>query len=138
MANNDTYPDGQWNIRTITVSNFGGEEVTKSSEVISFYKDMARPQVISNPNPSNGVLTADSEISLTFNEDIRSGAMSKADNFSIQGELNDAQVAHDVALNLTGGEGAKTNANFNLGNKSFAINMWMRYSAKGEVFSHGT
>ena len=67
MANNDTYPDGQWNIRTITVSNFGGEEVTKSSEVISFYKDMARPQVISNPNPSNGVLTADSEISLTFN-----------------------------------------------------------------------
>lgn len=138
MANNDTYPDGQWNIRTITVSNFGGEEVTKSSEVISFYKDMARPQVISNPNPSNGVLTADSEISLTFNEDIRSGAMSKADNFSIQGELNDAQVAHDVALNLTGGEGAKTNANFNLSNKSFAVNMWMRYSAKGEVFSHGT
>ena len=138
MANNDTYPDGQWNIRTITVSNFGGEEVTKSSEVISFYKDMARPQVISNPNPSNGVLTADSEISLTFNEDIRSGAMSKADNFSIQGELNDAQVAHDVALNLTGGEGAKTNASFNLSNKSFAVNMWMRYSAKGEVFSHGT
>lgn len=138
MANNDTYPDGQWNIRTITVSNFGGEEVTKSSEVISFYKDMARPQVISNPNPSNGVLTADSEISLTFNEDIRSGAMSKADNFSVQGELNDAQVAHDVALNLTGGEGAKTNASFNLSNKSFAINMWMRYSAKGEVFSHGT
>lgn len=138
MANSDTYPDGSWNIRAITVSNFGGEDVTKSSEVISFYKDVARPQIISSPSPSNGVLTADSEISLTFNEDIRSGAMSKVDNFSIVGELNDAQVAHDVALNLTGGDGAKTNASFNLNNKSFAVNMWMRYSEKGEVFSHGT
>ena len=60
------------------------------------------------------------------------------DSFSIQGELNDAQVAHDVALNLTGGEGAKTNAGINLDNRSFAVNMWVRYSNAGELFAHGT
>lgn len=138
MSNQATYPDGQWNLRAITVSRFGGEEITKSSELISFYKDMSRPQLISNPNPANGVLTADGEISLTFNEDIRYGALTRDANFSVKGALNDARVDHAVAMSLTGGEGAKTDARIDLAGKSFAINMWLRYSAAGEIVGHGT
>ena len=138
MKDTNVFPDGQWNIRAITASDFGGgEEVYNYSEVLSFYKDMAIPQLISNPNPTNGVLTADSEISVTFNEDIRYSALTK-DNFYITGELNDATVDHDVAMNLTGSEGAKTNASVNLDNRPFAINMWLRYTENGEIFAHGT
>lgn len=138
MSNSATYPDGLWNLRAITVSRFGGEEVTKSSELISFYKDMSRPQLISNPNPANGVLNADGEISLTFNEDIRYGALTRDANFSVKGALNDARVDHAVAMNLTGGEGAKTDARIDLDGRSFAVNMWLRYSAAGDILTHGT
>ncbi|MGN0089889.1 MAG: LamG-like jellyroll fold domain-containing protein [Alloprevotella sp.] len=138
MSNSSVYPDGQWNVRAITVSNFGGKEVINASEVHSFYKDMERPQLISNPSPANGVLTADGEIAVTFNEDIRNGALTSIDNFIVTGELNDAAIAHYVAMNLTGGEGASTSASVDLDNRSFAVNMWMRYSADGEIFAHGT
>ena len=144
MKDNNVYPDGNWNVRAVTISNFSGDgsdsskDVTNSSEIFAFSKDLMRPQLISNPSPSNGVLTADGEIALTFNEDIRYGALTSTDNFFIRGELNDSPVAHDVAMNLTGGEGAKTSANVDLGNRSFAVNMWMRYSEPGEIFTHGT
>ena len=142
MKDNNVYPDGDWNVRAVTISNFGDgsseDDVTNSSEIFAFSKDLMRPQLISNPSPSNGVITADSEIALSFNEDIRYGALTSTDNFFIRGELNDSPVAHDVAMNLTGGEGAKTSANVDLGNRSFAVNMWMRYSEPGEIFTHGT
>lgn len=138
MDNAQIYPDGQWKFRAVTVSNFGGSEVTNSSDIIDVYKDMAVPQLISTPSPANGVLTADGEISLTFNEDIRGSLLTPADNFTLTGELNDATVAHDVALSLTGGEGAKTEAAYTLANRSFAVNMWVRYAAPGELFAHGT
>lgn len=138
MSNSSVYPDGQWNVRAITVSDFGGNEVINASEVHSFYKDMERPQLISNPSPANGILTADGEIAVTFNEDIRNGALTSVDNFIVTGELNDAPIAHYVAMNLTGGEGARTSAGIDLENRSFAVNMWLRYSANGEIFAHGT
>ncbi|OYP61876.1 LamG-like jellyroll fold domain-containing protein [Prevotella sp. P3-122] len=138
MSDANVFPDGQWNIRAITVSNFGGNEVTNSSDVIMLSKDMIRPQLITTPSPANGVLTADDEIAVTFNEDIRYGALTTIDNFVVTGELNDATIAHDVAMSLTGGEGAKTSASMNLDKRSFAVNMWMRYSKPGEIFAHGT
>ena len=137
MSNKVLYPDGQWNVRAVTVNLFGSE-VLNPSEVITFYKDMVVPQLISNPSPANGVLTADGEISVNFNEDIRYGALTDVNNFLVTGQLNDGSVAHDVALNLNGGEGAKTNAGINLDNRSFAVNMWVRYSNAGELFAHGT
>ena len=138
MNDANIFPDGQWDIRAITVSNFGGNEVTNSSDVITLSKDMSRPQIITTPSPANGVLTADDEIAVTFNEDIRYGALTTTDNFVVTGELNDATIAHDVAMSLTGGEGAKTSASMNLDKRSFAVNMWMRYSKPGEIFAHGT
>ena len=133
------YPDGNWNIRAITVSKFGTNDIVyNSSDVLSFSKDIMLPQLISKPSPSNGVLTADNEISLTFNEDIRQGALTDIDNFLVTGELNDADVLHDVALSLNADEGAKTEASIDLEKRSFAVNMWVRYSDPGELFAHGT
>ena len=137
MTNSQTFPDGTWNVRAVSFSDFGGDIVTANSEVLTIDKDMVRPQLIALPSPANGILTADGEISVTFNEDIRSGAMSKADNFYLRGVLNDAEVKHDVALNLTGGEGATTTSNINLDGKSFSLNTWLRYTEPGEVFSQG-
>ncbi|MBQ3634959.1 MAG: hypothetical protein II951_05010 [Bacteroidales bacterium] len=137
MENKQTFPDGTWNIRAVSYSDFGGNEVTTTSEVITIDKDMSRPQLIAMPSPANGVLTADGEISLTFNEDIRSGAIAKADNFYVRGVLNDAEVQHDVALNLTGGDGAKTTSNINLGSRSFSVNTWIRYTEPGTIFMQG-
>lgn len=138
MDDAQTYPDGLWNIRAITFSKFGAEELITPSALLTLSKDMARPQLITAATPTNGILTADSEISLTFNEDIRSGAISKADNFIVRGELNDARVQHNVAMNLTGADGAKTAASVNLAERSFAVNMWLKYAAAGHVFTHGS
>lgn len=138
MADAQTFPDGLWNIRAITFSKFGAEELTTPSALLTLSKDMARPQLITAATPTNGILTADSEISLTFNEDIRSGAISKADNFIVRGELNDARVQHNVAMNLTGADGAKTAASVNLAERSFAVNMWLKYTEPGHVFTHGS
>lgn len=137
MSNAQIYPDGIWNVRAVTFSNFGGVEDTYPSEITTFSKDMVRPQLITAATPSNGILTADSEISLTFNENIRQAEIAEADNFIVNAELNDATVSHNVAMNLTGADGAKTESSIALAGQSFAINTWLRYSAPGSIFSHG-
>ena len=137
MTDTQTYPDGTWNIRAITFSRFGAEELMTPSVLLTLSKDMARPQLITAATPTNGILSADSEISLTFNEDIRPGALSKADNFVVRGELNDARVEHNVAMNLTGAAGAKTAASINLAERSFALNLWLKYAQAGHIFTHG-
>ena len=138
MGNKDEFPDGVWNVRAVTVSYFGDNRVTNTSETLTIYKDVLRPQPISTPSPATGVLTADGEIAVSFNEDIRYQSLSDAANFIVTGELNDAKIAHSVSMNLTGGEGAKTTSGIDLDGKSFSISMWVRYDKPGTLFAHGT
>ncbi len=136
MSNSRTYPDGTWIFRAITTSNIGTKYIYASEEIM-LIKDTNRPQLIAMPSPSDGILDAGDEISLTFNEDIRNGQLTKPDNFYIRGELNAADVDHDVALNLSGGQGAKTDARIDLANRSWAINFWVKYTSAGHLFTHG-
>ena len=138
MSNTSLFPDQTYLFRSITVCSFGIETVINESETIEVIKDMSIPQVLGTPAPSNGILEVGDDISLTFNETIRSTSLSKDDNFIVTGILNDAQIAHDVAFTLEGtATPAVTAADIRLSNQSFAFDVWVNYNGEGTLFSHG-
>ena len=48
--------DGLYRFRVLSVSSYGGREITRSSNEISIYKDMLKPKPLGVPQPSNGIL----------------------------------------------------------------------------------
>ncbi len=135
------FNDQTYQFRAISVcANGESDIVSNESETIALVKDMARPQVLGNPNPSDGILNAGDEISVTYNEDIRNSMLSKSDNFIVQAVLNDAKVDHNVALKLdsTAQFAASTEADIVLGNKSFAVDMWVNLSSGGTLLNHAS
>lgn len=114
-------------------------EITNTSDVIEVIKDMERPQILGNPNPSDGILEAGDEISVTFNEDIRNSTLSKR-NITVQGVLNDAEVDHNVAMKMdsTSNYIAATEADILLANKNFAVDMWVNLSSGGTLLNHAS
>lgn len=132
--NNQTYV-----FRALAVGYRGSDEVTTPSDEIRIVRDMARPQLITMPTPTSGILLANDVITLTFNEDIRDNVLAKADNFSVTGKMNESEVAHDVALSLSGeASAAKTESTIDLNQKPFSINLWMKYTQDGRILQHGT
>ncbi len=140
MSNTAIYPDGKYTFRVITMCEYGNGMVNNESEAIEVVKDMVRPQVLGSAHPSNGILTADDDIYVTFNEAIRSGMLTDANNFIITGALNGAQIDHDVALQLHATEEitAQTEAPIAFSNKAFAADMWVRLTSAGTIWEHGT
>ena len=132
--NNQTYV-----FRALAVGYRGDVEVTTPSDEIRIVRDMARPQLITMPSPTSGILLANDVITLTFNEDIRDNLLAKVDNFSVTGKMNESEVAHDVALSLSGeASAAKTESTIDLNQKPFSINLWMKYTHDGRILQHGT
>lgn len=135
------FNDQTYQFRAISVcANGESDIVSNESETIALVKDMSRPQVLGNPNPSDGILNAGDEISVTYNEDIRNSMLSKSDNFIVQAVLNDAKVDHNVALKMdsTPSYAAYTESDIVLGNKSFTIDMWVNLSSAGDLMFHGS
>lgn len=137
LRENDFY-DQTYIFRAQTVGYRGGNEVTNESEEVRIVRDMSRPQLIANPTPANGVLTAGGNITLTFNEDIASNILNKATNFVVTGTMNETEVAHEVAMDLTGVGAAKTAATIDLSDRPFSANLWINYTADGTILQHGT
>ena len=131
MSNNALFPDQTYELRAITMCDFGSGEVNNESETIEVVKDVARPKLLGNPSPANGVLTPDGEVSITFNEDIKASSLIRTENFVVTSKLNGSKVDHDVALQLTGAEGAQTEADIDLAARPFALNMWLNYTGAG-------
>lgn len=131
--------DGKYTFRVLSASTYGTGESTLVTDAIEVIKDMSRPMVFGTPKPTNGFLGNGDDIEITFNEDINSGRLTQTGNFIVTAALNGATVAHDIAILATGTKGAvaKTEANFNLIGKSFAVDMWVRVSGEGTIFSHG-
>lgn len=136
----DSYPDGNYCFRVVSVSSYGSDEVYKYSEEIPLAKDTARPALLGTPTPANGILTAADDINVRFNEDIRNGELTKANNFIVTGALNDANVDHSVAALFNGGtDGAWTDVSIDIsGGRDFTIDMWLNRTADGNLFSLGT
>ena len=134
-----SFADGLYTFRVLSASTYGTGESTLVTDAIEVTKDMARPMAFGTPKPTTGFLGMGDDIEITFNENINSGRLTSTGNFIVTAALNGQQVAHDIALKATGSEGAvaKTEANINLIGKSFAVDMWVRISGEGTIFSHG-
>ncbi|MGN0069212.1 MAG: hypothetical protein ACI350_05730, partial [Prevotella sp.] len=130
--------DGLYRFRVLSVSTYGGREITRSSNEISISKDMLKPKPLGMPQPSNGILGVGDDISVTFNEDIVKGALTNDDNFEITAVLNGSQIEHNTALSLQGEERtASTEASISLAGKSFSTDMWLYIDGDGTILSHG-
>ena len=134
-----SFADGKYTFRVLSASTYGTGEATLVTDAIEVTKDMARPMAFGTPKPTTGFLGMGDDIEITFNENINNGRLTSTGNFIVTAALNGQQVAHDIALKATGSEGAvaKTEANINLIGKSFAVDMWVRISGEGTIFSHG-
>ena len=136
-----SFPDGDYQFRVVSVSTYGNSEVYRYSDELLVVKDMERPRSMGQPEPSDGVLDIGDELSVTFNEAILKGRITKEANFIVTGVLNGAQVAHETALSLQGGSAttatATTEAGINLSKKDFAIDAWVNIGGAGILFKHG-
>lgn len=132
------YTDQTYIFRAQTVGVRGGQEVTSESEEIRVVRDMSRPQLITNPTPTSGILTSGDNITLTFNEDVQNNILSKTSNFVVNAVMNETKVEHEVAIDLTEGSEARTTSAINLANHPFSADMWINYSADGRLLQHGS
>ena len=134
-----SYSDGKYLFRVVSVCTYGTSEIYNTSKEIALVKDMQKPRALGLPTPTNGVLTAGDDISLTFSENILKGELTKDMNFLVTGVLNGAKVDHATALNLADmTEAAKTEADINLSDKSFAFDLWINAKKSGTILSHGS
>ncbi len=139
MSNSEIYPDGKYEFRVLTACVFGSEEVYNESETIVITKDMAKPLIMGVANPVDGILDADDQISVIFNEDIRNGELKESSNFVVTGVLNDATISHNTAIKLNGEAlTASTDAKVHLAGNEFTFDMWINFAEMGgTIIEHG-
>ena len=136
-----SFSDGDYIFRVVSAATYGTSEVYRYSDEIALIKDMQKPRPMGQPEPSDGVLDIGDDLSITFNESIVKGELTKENNFTITGVLNGAEVAHETALSLNNGSAAsataKTEAVINLSGKDFSIDAWVNITGAGTILSHG-
>jgi hypothetical protein len=136
--------DGTYSFRILSRTKLGVGYVTAPSNEVLVIKDVAAPKQFGSPLPAGGILTAEGEVSITFNEDIQSGYIADDvtafTNIEVKAEKNGADIKHDVALKLTGGEPAATEAHIALANKSFTLEAFFQRRANqaGTLLAHGS
>ncbi|MCR4916175.1 MAG: LamG domain-containing protein [Prevotella sp.] len=132
-------PDGDYLFRCVSVSTYGNDEIYRYSDEIALTKDMRRPTPLGLPEPTDGILSAGDEISVTFNETILRGKLTKEANFFVTGVLNGSEIAHETALSMQNTETtAQTEASITLAGKDFSIDTWVNINGAGTILSHGS
>lgn len=124
-------------VRAITLCEYGEETINNESEEILIVKDLSIPALIANPNPTDGILNSGDEVSIVFNEDVKSSEITEVDNIYVKGILNGSAVAHSVAYAANTTSPARTESTIDFGKRSFTVEMWVRYSSEGTILSHG-
>ncbi|GAB4279884.1 MAG: hypothetical protein Kow0068_03960 [Marinilabiliales bacterium] len=112
---------------------------TNTSSIISGIKDVKPPLVFGAPQPADGILSPGDEISITFDETINSNALLPF-NFSVRGAINSTELKHNACLYFDGVDDyASIESEFNLDNKSWTIEFWLRRGDLNEcvIYSHG-
>lgn len=132
------FTDQTYVFRAVAVCIKGSGEVTRSSEEVEIIRDLSLPQLLSTPTPQSGVLYPGDDISITFNEPIRNDLLAKVNNFKVVGVKNEGEVAHSVGLKINDQTQASTESSINLEDRSFALGLWLKYSADGTLLQHGT
>lgn len=135
--------DGRYQVRAMTICS-DPTSTTPINNITPEYivvKDMSRPSTLGTPSPSNGILTPEDEIAVTFNESLQTNKMVNAD-FVIEGVLNGAKLQHSEGLSLDNAETSKayTEMPISLQKSSFAIEAWVNMKesgALGTIFAIG-
>ena len=131
------YTDGSYVFRVLSVSQYGNDEATNTSQEIAVIKDMQTPRALGTPEPTNGILSVGKDLSVTFNESILKDELTNQ-NFIVSGVVNGANVAHGTALRMSNAdETASTDADIMLAGKDFSIDAWVNVKGKGTLVSHG-
>ncbi|MBR3471655.1 MAG: hypothetical protein IKH22_03580 [Prevotella sp.] len=132
------YSDGQYQFRVVSVSTYGTAEVTLPSNELTLTKDTDRPRPLGQPEPTDGILDAGDDLSVTFNEDFIKGELTKEANFRITGVLNGATVAHETALRMSNTQTtAETETSISLAGKDFSADLWVNIDGEGTLLCHG-
>ena len=142
MSDINAYPDGEYQFRARTVSNYGeGEVEAYSPEEIIVLKDTSAPQPLANLMPLRGVLSNDNEVSVEFNEDI-TGDIRKHTNVELYGELLTNASARDVSVFFNGKDdrvSTEVPMSSLQSGAARTFNMWIKWmGGEGTILSLGT
>ncbi|MDP3912233.1 MAG: LamG-like jellyroll fold domain-containing protein [Bacteroidota bacterium] len=115
--------DRAYDIRVVsTCTDYSENE----SVILSGILDGQRPQVFGTPQPADGILNVDENISIRFNEPIE-GSLLTQFNFDVKGTLNYYLLKHEAYLRFNGtSDYASIPAGINFSNKSFTAELWVK------------
>lgn len=140
----DGLNDGNYTVRAKTLCSNGTQTpINNMTTELSVIKDLVRPMAMGIPSPANGILTPETELSVTFNENIQTSKLIP-ENFEVKGVLNGATLQHAEGLALDGTlkSQAFTESSLSMQNGSFSIEGWVRTSTDcqnyGNLFTIGT
>lgn len=121
--------DGNYDLRVVSLC----EQATDGSEIFSGIIDRVNPHSFGKPSPADGILDANDDISVTFNEEIESGSLS-ALNFDIRGVLNGSDINHNVSAEFTG-DSCKIEipSGLSLQKRDFTIEFWAKNATYNDV-----
>ena len=128
-------PDQSYQFRARTIC---AGDIYNETPVITVIKDMKTPQSMGLPSPSNGILTPETEASVTFNEKIQVEKIANTD-VQVWGVLNDYQQTDNVGLQFDGNQKAFTEMPINL-QSSFTVEGKILIdpaNGTGNIFSMG-
>ncbi len=138
--NMSSLPDRNYDLRVVTYCELApGEFATTPTEIHSGIKDVKRPQIFGSAQPADGILSANDEISVQFDEELEGGLVG-LNNFSVQGVLNNYEIAHDASVNFDGIDNyVAINEGLGLAG-AFSLEFWLKRNDFGReqvVFSKG-
>ena len=135
--------DGLYELQAQTFGKYGTSDVTYETDIIEITQDTHGPKLLGMVSPENGQLTYvnRNNMHLRFNEELNDNALSKSDNFRIEGGMNNVVFGEspypDVAAQLNG-NAIETEALYDLSNSDYAFDLWFYRQGDGTIISLGT
>ncbi|NPA37997.1 MAG: T9SS type A sorting domain-containing protein [Chlorobi bacterium] len=128
--------DGNYELYLKTVCDDGSEYVT---DPLTGIIDRVSPRAFGNPQPADGVLDPNDNISLLFNEEIDAGDLyAHPDYIRVTGIPNGTDLIdneyllHDASVHFDGeNDNLTVNSEINLNNTSFTVEFWAKREANG-------
>lgn len=131
----DQIPDGNYDLRLTSLCTLA----EKNSQIYSGVMDRINPHPFGTPVPGDGILGANEDISIQFNEPVDLGFINQS-NFDIRGVLNETTLAHSTSLFFDGiDDYVAIDGGANIQNRDFTIDFWVKRAGLGQevVLSQG-
>jgi hypothetical protein len=134
-------PDRKFDVRVVSVCELApGVTAETPTDTHTGVKDVKRPVAFGAPQPADGVLSANDEIMIQFDETIEAGLLTPF-NFSVRGVLNSAEIRHSTSINFDGvNDYVKIGDGLNLTDRSFTVEFWIKredFAKEQVVYSKG-